>query len=185
MKSQGQNVHTRRNLWYSMNESFFGIYLKNLILVILVILNATKALPFVIIIQTFQSVRKTHVDHTVHVWSWRSEVPYVYVSLGILEQIAKLILMNVRPNHAAMEEHVLTWLMDSLVNVLLLSLEKDVVLVCWLNKCKTISLGCKWQENPMSCPERNYYMYIVFYYSIHHNMGIKFTPQAFYFKHSN
>ena len=88
------------------------------------------------IIQTFQSVRKTHVDHTVHVWSWRSEVPYVYVSLGILEQIAKLILMNVRPNHAAMEEHVLTWLMDSLVNVLLLSLEKDVVLVCWLNKCK-------------------------------------------------
>ena len=137
------------------------------------------------IIQTFQSVRKTHVDHTVHVLSWRLEVPYVYVSLGILEQIAKLILMNVRPNHAAMEEHVLTWLMDSLVNVLLLSLEKDVVLVCWLNKCKTISLGCKWQENPMSCPERNYYMYIIIYYNIHHNMGIKFTPQAFYFKRSN
>ena len=73
------------------------------------ILNITYTLPFIMIIQTFQSVRKTHVDHMVHVWSWRSEVPYVYVSLGILEQIAKLILMNVRPNHVAMEEHVLTW----------------------------------------------------------------------------
>ena len=92
-----------------MNESFFGIYLKILILVILVIINDTKALPYVIIIQTFQSVRKTHVDHMVHVLSWILEVPYVYVSLGTLEQIAKPILMNVRPNHVAMEEHVLTW----------------------------------------------------------------------------
>ena len=94
---------------YSINESFLGLYIKNLILVILLILNATKALPFVTIMQTFQSVRKTHVDHMVHVLSWMPEVPYVYVSLGILEQIAKLILMNVRPNHVAMEEHVLTW----------------------------------------------------------------------------
>ena len=94
---------------YSINESFFGLYIKNLILVILLILNATKALPFVTIMQTFQSVRKTHADHMVHVLSWILEVPYVYVSLGILEQIAKLILMNVRPNHVAMEEHVLTW----------------------------------------------------------------------------